>query len=60
MGPGEVKTLNGLARKPGDINTAVAEHINNLLSGDLTICPRVVSLRSPGTTVRVPVRLLML
>ena len=56
VGPGEVKTLNGLARKTGDINTAVTEHINNSLSGDLTICPRVVSLKSPGTTVRVPVR----
>ena len=56
VGPGEVKTLNGLARKTGDINTAVTEHINNSLSGDLTICPRVVSLKSPCTTVRVPVR----
>ena len=26
------------------------------LPGDLTICPRVVSLKSQGTTVRVPVR----
>ena len=26
------------------------------MSGDLTICPRVVSLKSSGTTVRVPVR----
>ena len=34
----------------------MTEHINNSLSGDLTICPRVVSLKSPGTTVRVPVR----
>ncbi|MCG8044919.1 MAG: RNase H-like domain-containing protein [Candidatus Thiodiazotropha endolucinida] len=56
IGPGEVKTLNGIARNTGDINTAVTEHINNSLSGDLTICPRVVSLKSPGTTVRVPVR----
>ena len=56
VGPGEVKTLNGIARKSCDISTAVTEHINNSLSGDLTICPRVVSLKSPGTTVRVPVR----
>ena len=56
VGPGEVKTVNGIARKTSEINAAVTEHINNSLSGDLTICPRVVSLKSPGTTIRVPVR----
>ena len=54
--PGEVKTVNGIAQKTSEINAAVTEHINKSLSGDLTICPRVVSLKSPGTTVRVPVR----
>ena len=49
--PGEVKTLNGIARKSCDISTAVTEHINNSLSGDLTICPRVVSFKSPRTTI---------
>ena len=53
---GEVKTLHGIARNSGNVNTAVTEHINSSLSGDLTICPCVVSLKSPGTTVRVPVR----
>ena len=38
------------------MNAALTEHINSSLSGDLTICPRVVSLKAPGTTVRVPVR----
>ena len=56
VGPGDVKTVNGIARKTSEINAAVTEHINNSLSGDLTICPRVVSLKSPGMTVRVPVR----
>ena len=56
MGPGEVKTVNGIARKTSEINVAVTEHINDSLSGDLTICPRVVSLKSPGTAVRIPVR----
>ena len=56
MGPGKVKTLNAIARKTSEINAAVTEHANNSLSGDLTICPRVVLLKSPGTTVRVPVR----
>ena len=48
--------VNGIARKTGEINAAVTELINNSVSGDLTICPRVVSLKSPGKTVRVPVR----
>ena len=56
IGPGEMKTVNGLARKSSDMTAAVTEHIDSSLSGDLTICPRVVSLKSPGTTVRVPVR----
>ena len=56
IGPGEVKTLNGIVRKAGDVHTAVTEHIDNSLSGDLTICPRVVSLKTPGTTFRIPVR----
>lgn len=57
LGPDEVKTLNGVTRNTEDINTAVTEHINNSLSGDLTICSRVDSFKSPGTTVRVPVSL---
>ena len=48
VAPGEVKT--------SDLETAVKENVNGSLSGNLTICPRVVSLKSPGTTVRVPVR----
>ena len=56
IGPGEMKTINSLARKSSDMTAAVTEHIDSSLSGDLTICPRVVSLKSPGTTVRVPVR----
>ena len=38
------------------MHTAVTEHIDSSLSGDLTICPRVVSLKSSGTAVRIPVR----
>ena len=38
------------------MDTAVTEHIDRSLSDGLTICPRVISLKSPGTTVRVPVR----
>ena len=39
-----------------DIDTAVIEHTDTSLSGDLTKCSRVVSLKSPCSTVRVPVR----
>ena len=43
-------------RNTKDIHTAITEHIDTSLSADLTICPRVVSLKSSGSTVRVPVR----
>ena len=55
IGPGEIKTLSGLVRNNKDFQTAVTEHVDCSLSGDLTICPRLVSLKS-GSTVRVPVR----
>ena len=54
---GEIKTLSGIVRKKDkDIDTAVTEHIDTSLSADLTICPRIVSLKSASSTVRVPVR----
>ncbi|MCG8048682.1 MAG: RNase H-like domain-containing protein, partial [Candidatus Thiodiazotropha endolucinida] len=56
INPGEIKTLHGIVRKSNGIECAVTEHTNGSLSGNLTICPRVVSLKGPGTTIRVPVR----
>ena len=56
VAPGEIKTLSGIVRNTKDIHTAITEHIDTSLSADLTICPRVVSLKSSGSTVRVPVR----
>ena len=56
IAPYEVKTIHGLARKTGDFESALTEHTDTSLPGNLTICPRVVSLKSPGNTVRVPVR----
>ena len=38
------------------LKSALTEHTDTSLPGNLTICPRVVSLKSPGNTVRVPVR----
>ena len=55
VGPGEMKTVNGLARDASKISTGLTEHINSSLSGDLTICPRVIDLKGSRTTVKVPV-----
>ena len=55
IGPNEVKTIHGIARKSGDFDTAITEHVDTSLSGNLNVCPRAVSLKSQGTTVRVPV-----
>ena len=54
VGPGEMKTVNGIARHTGKLKAGLTEHTNNSLSGDLTICPRVIAVNS--TTVKVPVR----
>ena len=54
VGPGEMKTVNGIARHSGNLKAGLTEHINNSLSGDLTICPRVIAVSSK--TVKVPVR----
>ena len=44
-----MKTVTGIARKSSEaMNAALTEHINSSLSGDLTICPRVVSLKAPA------------
>ena len=37
-------------------NDTTLEHTDSSLSGDLYKCPMVVSLKTPGTPVRVPVR----
>ena len=55
VGPGEVKTLHGLKCNTNDMHTAMTEHIDSSLSGDLTIFPRVVTLKSSNAAVRVPV-----
>ena len=54
VGPGEMKTVNCIARHSGNLKAGLTEHINNSLSGDLTICPRVIAVSSK--TVKVPVR----
>ena len=38
------------------MHTAVTEHIDSSVSSDLTICPRVVSVKSSNAAIRVPVR----
>ena len=57
IAPGEIKTLSGIVRRHNkDIDTSVTELTDTSLSGDLSLCPRVVSLKSSSATVRVPVR----
>ena len=51
-----MKTIHGIARNSHDVDIAITEHVDTSLSGNLNICPRVVSLKSQGNTVRVPVR----
>lgn len=58
IGPNQVKTVHGLVRKHGDLRTAVTEQGSSLQSGNLVVCPRVVSLEcAPGRLKRVPVRI---
>ena len=54
--PGEVKNISGIARNTGQFTTAVTEHLDTSLSGDLTICPRLVEMKQSGATNRIPVR----
>jgi hypothetical protein len=54
--PFETVTVSGIMRKTSDCNSAVTEQ-SPLASTRLGICPRVVNLNIPGTTVRVPVRI---
>ena len=48
--------LEIIVRNNKAFQTAVTEHLDCFLSGDLTICPRVVDLKSSSSTVRIPVR----
>ena len=56
IAPNEVKTIYVIARKTSEFDTDLTQHVDTSLSGDLAICPRVVSVKSTGNTVRVPVR----
>ena len=50
IGPYEIKTKQGIARKTGNFETAFTEHMNTSLPGSLNICPRAVS---PGKSLQV-------
>ena len=58
IAPGETVIVSGLVRLNDrlPVSTAVTEHSTKIVGG-LTVCPRVVSLNSVGTTDRVPVRI---
>lgn len=58
IGPNQVKTVHGLVPKVGNFSTAVTEQDSSLQSGNLVVCPRVVSLEcAPGRLKRIPVRI---
>ena len=56
LAPGEIKALHSIARKLGQLNTAITEHVDTSLSDDLTVCPCVVQLKDTGATTRIPLR----
>ena len=51
IAPNEVKTIHGIVRKTSEFDTALTQHVDTSLSGDLVICPRVVSFKSTGNAV---------
>ena len=55
--PLEVKTVTGLVRKVGDIESVVRETSEHGCTSKLQVCLRVVTLNKPGTTVHIPVKL---
>ena len=58
LGPNEVKTIHGLVKNTGKIKEAVTEQMNTSQSGNLIVCPRVISLEgATGKKTRVPVRI---
>ena len=48
--------LATLIRKSGEFETGMTANMDTSLPGDLATCPRVLSLKSAGNTVRVSVR----
>ncbi|XP_053389871.1 uncharacterized protein LOC128552836 [Mercenaria mercenaria] len=54
--PRETKTVTGFIRKQRNVESAVTECLDDINSTSAVVCPRVVSLKNPGRTSRVPVR----
>ena len=58
LGLNEVKTIHGLVKNTGKIKEAVTEQMNTSQSGNLIVCPRVISLEgATGKKTRFPVRI---
>lgn len=58
--PTETRTISGLARKSRDSESALTEPLGDGLTSKVSVCPRVVRTNRPGTTARIPVRVLQL
>lgn len=53
--PMETKTITGIIRKQHQFEAAVTEPLDDVNAIPAAVCPRVVSLKNPGKTSRVPV-----
>ena len=57
IGPNEVKTIHGIVKNSPHITTAVTEQMNTGQSGNLLVCPRVISLSENSKKAKIPVRI---
>ena len=57
IGPNKVKTIHGLVKNNSHITTAVTEQTDTAQSGNLLVCPRVVSLHENSKKAKIPVRI---
>ena len=57
IGLNEVKTIHGIVKNSPHITTAVTEQMNTGQSGNLLVCPRVISLSENSKKAKIPVRI---
>ena len=55
--PMEVKNINCFVQKTSNVESAITEPLDSITGTKVGVCPRIVSLKNPGKTSRVPVRI---
>ena len=55
--PMEVKDINCFVRKASNVESAITEPLDSVSGTKVGVCPRLVSLKNPGKTSRVSVRI---